>query len=296
MKKEAIQRLEDRGQRTEAGRRNSAGGLLTSGCWLLPSSCFIFHSTFFIRLLLFACLGGGFADHLSGGEPPLISATNAVAPAPANRALEEAEIVTLLTDALQRDYVKSRGELELRLTRPWTARPVPDAPLTVKILELPNAGVTASCIVRFELRSGEQKLGEWQTPLQARVWREVWVARSPAKRGENLADADLARERRDVINVREALAEFSERDPTLELAEPTQNGAILFARSVKLKTVIRRGQLADALIEDGTLRVTMKVEALEDGAPGQIIRARNPQTRRDVRGKVVNDQTIALTL
>jgi flagella basal body P-ring formation protein FlgA len=40
----------------------------------------------------------------------------------------------------------------------------------------------------------------------------------------------------------------------------------------------------------------MKVEVLEDGAPGQIIRARNPISRRDVSGKVLNEQTILVTL
>ena len=255
------------------------------------------HHTRLHCILLFACLGGGFASFsCAQGEPSSLPATNTVATVPITRNLEETELVTLLADVLQRDFVKLRGELELRLTRPWTARAVPEAPLEIKILELPNAGVTASCIARFELRSGGQKLGEWQTPLQARIWREVWVAQAALKRGENLAEADVIRERRDVINVREPLAEFSERDAAFELAEPLSNGAMLLARSLKLKPVIRRGQVMDALIEDGALRVTLKVEALEDGASGQIIRARNPISRRDLRGKVLSDQTIALTL
>jgi flagella basal body P-ring formation protein FlgA len=247
--------------------------------------------------IFFACLGGGFvACTCVHGEPSSLSTNSNIVPAPVQRPLEEAELVTLLTDTLQRENVKTRGELELRLTRPWAARTIPDAPLTIKVLELPNAGVTANCIVRFALLAGDQKLGEWQTPLQARIWREAWVARAALKRGDNLADAELGRERRDVINLRDPLAEFAERDATLEIAEPLSNGALLLGRSVKLKAVIRRGQLADAMIEDGALRVTLKVEALEDGAPGQIIRARNPQTRRDLRGKVLNEQTIAIAL
>jgi flagella basal body P-ring formation protein FlgA len=212
------------------------------------------------------------------------------------RVLGEAELLKLLTETLQQDWVKTKGELELRLTRPWSPRLVPDEPLTLKILERPNAGVTASCIIRFELQSEGRKLGEWQTPLQARVWREVWVARSTLKRGDSVADADLARERRDVLAVREALAEFSAGDATLELAESLQTGSLLLARSVKAKPVIRRGQVADVLVEDGALRVTIKAEALEDGVPGQFIRARNSQSHRDFRGKVLNEQTILLSL
>lgn len=250
------------------------------------------------RLLLFACLGGGFAPCLCvHGEPSSLPGTNvAVATPVPPRRLEEAEIVSLLTDTLQRDTVKTRGELELRFTRPWVARTIPDAPLTLKVIELPNLGVTASCIIRFELRANDQKVGEWQMPVQAKIWREVWVTRGPLKRGDDLGSAELGRERRDILNVREPLADFVTPDSTVEIAEAQPAGAILLARSLKLKAVIRRGQVADVLIEEGALRVSMKVEALEDGAPGQIIRARNPQTRRDVRGRVVNEQTISLAL
>ena len=248
--------------------------------------------------ILFACLGGGFDTAcLSAGEPSTLTATPAATTnAPTTRVLDTDELLTLLTETLQREHVKTKGELELRLTRPWPRLTVPAEPLTLKVTELPTAGLTANCIVRFELRTDERKLGEWQSPLNAKIWREVWVARTQLKRGEPVAGAEVARERRDVINVREPLADFSATDPALEFAEPITQGATLLARAVKLKTVIRRGQLADALLEDGTLRVTMKVEALEDGAPGQLIRARNPQTRRDLRGKVLNEQTLLLSL
>ena len=46
------------------------------------------------------------------------------------RQLDEAELTALLTAALQREYVKDLGELELRLSSPWTAVTVPDEPLT----------------------------------------------------------------------------------------------------------------------------------------------------------------------
>ena len=173
---------------------------------------------------------------------------------------------------------------------------VPDEPLTLKILDLPTLGVTPFFIVRFELRTARESLGTWQLPVQARVWRDVWVARSALQRGEFIAEADLARERRDMLSLHEPLAEFAAGDTTLEMAEPVQAGSPLLARSVKLRPVLHRGQIADALVQDGALSITMKVEVLEDGAPGQIIRARNSQSRRDIRGKVLNEQTILVSL
>jgi flagella basal body P-ring formation protein FlgA len=260
-----------------------------------------------LHLLLFACLGEGFAAFLFAGEPPVFpanaAATVAAAPAPPAipapprlRSLAGDDLLALLTAALQEEYVRDRGELELRLPHPWTPRNVPDELITVKILEMPSAGVTPSFIVRFELRTEGESLGTWQIAVQARVWREIWVARTPLKRGDLTADADIERQRRDVLALREAVADFAPGDTTLMLAEPLQAGSPLLARSIKARPVILRGQTAVALVQDGALSVTIKVEALEDGAPGQIIRARNSQSRRDLRGKVLNEQTILVSL
>ena len=82
----------------------------------------------------------------------------------------------------------------------------------------------------------------------------------------------------------------------LEIAEPIPAGNPLLARALKPRRLVRRGQLAQAVLQDGTLSITMKVELLEDGAVGQIVRARNPLSRRDVSGKVLNDQTLLITL
>jgi flagella basal body P-ring formation protein FlgA len=116
------------------------------------------------------------------------------------------------------------------------------------------------------------------------------------KRGDLLAGDGIARERRDLLPLHEPVAEFAANDTSLELAEPVPAGTPLLARQIRPRPVIHRGQLADVLIQDGALSITLKVEALEDGAPGQMIRARNPETRRDLVGKVLNPQTILVTL
>jgi flagella basal body P-ring formation protein FlgA len=49
-------------------------------------------------------------------------------------------------------------------------------------------------------------------------------------------------------------------------------------------------------VQDGVLNISMKVEVLEDGAPGQTVRARNVQSRRDLRGRVLDEKTILISL
>lgn len=215
---------------------------------------------------------------------------------PAVQTFAQTNLVALLTSTLQDEYVKDKGELELHVTMPWTPLQVSNGPVTMKIVEMPTIGVTTAFIVRFELLAADRSLGSWQMPVQAHIWHEAWVAHSMLKRGDALAGADVAREKRDLLTIHEPLAEFSPDDPTLEFAEPVGVGSPIFARSIAPMPVVHRGETVTALVEDGALSIEMKVEVLEDGAPGQIVRARNQQSLRNIRGKVLNEQTILVSL
>ena len=211
-------------------------------------------------------------------------------------ALTEMETLELLTATLQKNYVKDKGELELNFTQPWDGPTVPDEPLTVKILEAPGTGVAPAFIIRFELCTATETIGTWQASLQAHVWRNVWVAHSDIERGELVSAADVDQERRDVLQVRESLAQFTQDDSSLQFTDEVEAGRILLARNLKPRAVLHRGQMADALLQDGALNIMMKVEVLEDGALGQIVRLRNPVSLRNLTGKVVNDQTVSISL
>jgi flagellar basal body P-ring formation protein FlgA len=212
------------------------------------------------------------------------------------RQLAEAELRDLLTANLQQEYVKDRGELELRFTRPVPTTTIVDEPLTVKILDLPSAGVSANFIARFELSAGDETVGTWQIPVQARIWREVLVAGSPLRRGQLVSEADLARERRDLLTTRDALPAVELDNPALELAENIPTGIPLTTRSLRLRPIIHRGKLADAIVQNGALTLSVRVEVLEDGLPGQTIRVRNLKSKREFRGRVQNEETIYVAL
>jgi flagella basal body P-ring formation protein FlgA len=272
---------------------NNLHWLLIVGCWLLVVS-------------------PAFAT-----EPSATSPQTTAAPAATNTALDEAAVTKLLTAALQEQF--TGGELTLRFTRPWISLPVhslqstvssPESdgglrtvdcgllgPFTLKILEMPNSGVTTAFIVRFEITTASgASLGPWQMPVQAHLWRDIPVAHSMLKPGQAVADADIALERRDVLALREPLAEFADGDTTLEIAGTVPAGTPLFARAVKLRAIVHRGEMTNARLEEGALSVTMKAQALEDGTPGQTIRLRNLQSARDFSGKVLDAKTVLVSL
>jgi len=212
------------------------------------------------------------------------------------RTLGESDLLGLLTATLQKNYIKDKGQLELRLAQPWSTLLLPDEPLTLDVQELPSAGVTPGFIIRFALRTSNETLGTWTANLKASVWREVCVASRQLKRGEAVTTDTFASERRDILSLRDQLAEISTSDDALEFTESVPSGVPLMARMVKARTVIHRGQRVDALVQDGAMSVKTKVEILDDGAPGETVRARNSATHRDLTGKVLNEKTILITL
>jgi flagella basal body P-ring formation protein FlgA len=212
------------------------------------------------------------------------------------RTLGESDILGMLTAALQHDYIKDRGQLELHLGQPWSPLVVPDEPLTLEITELPNSGVIPGFIVRFTLNTRNETLGNWSANLKASVWREIWVASIQLKRGDPVAADSFTRERRDILNLHEPLADFAGNEDALEIAEAVPAGQPLLARMVKPRNVVHRGQRADALVQDGALSIRTQVLILEDGAPGQIVHAVNSVTHRDLMGTVLNDRTILVSL
>jgi len=109
-------------------------------------------------------------------------------------------------------------------------------------------------------------------------------------------DAELSRERRDVLTVRDALFNVDLNQSGLELAENISAGLPLTTRSFRFRPIVQRGKVTDAIVREGGLTIAVKVEILEDGLPGQTIRVRNLKSKREFRGTVHNEETIHVTL
>lgn len=212
------------------------------------------------------------------------------------RPFEETDLLELLSESLQRQYVKNQGELELHLTQPWSRPLVPDEPLKLEISDMPRAGVMENFVAGFELWCGKERVGHWQAPLQASIWHEIPIAHSTLQRGDSVVGADVVMERADILAQRDVYMGFPATDDSLEFAETVLPGHPVMNRAVRARPLILRGQMVEGVFQDGPLAISLMVETLEDGALGQTVRVRNPKTNRQLFGKVENEKTIRITL
>lgn len=209
--------------------------------------------------------------------------------------LTDKELLKVLSDELSPNSESDRGgELELRLIREWKPISVPADHYKLRILDKPATGLAPSFMVRFEILSDSESIGIYSVSLQARLYRDVWVARSAIRANTNLPEAELAQERRDVINNLREPIWSGERNSAYRIKEPLAAGAVLLNRAVQKRPVVFRGKQYSATLNDGLLSVSARLEVLEDGAPGQIVRARNPLSKKEIHAKVTNEGTLEI--
>ncbi len=212
------------------------------------------------------------------------------------RSLPAAEVLAGLKEFLQRQGGRDQGQIELRFIRPWTSPVIADEMYTLRVNDLPSSGLTSVLPVRFELATDQESLGTWQMPLEVRLMREVWVAHQELRRGDTLQDGDLTLEMRDALKYRDLLPADTDLTRGWMMSENVQPAQPVQRRAIQLRAVLQRGQLVEALYRDGPIVISLKAEVLDPGAPGQIIRLRNPNSRRELRGKIINEQVVQIQL
>ena len=202
-----------------------------------------------------------------------LTAAATLAAAPKPEPLPASDLGKMLESELKALLLpKKSGELELVPTRPLPTISAP-ASKTLQLRVLYHPGTPMAYMrVKFSLHTEDEQLGEWTVYYRAKLYQDVWVARSSSQSKKSLDQVDLAKERRDVINVRQLLWH------------------------VKLTPVVKRGQIADAFVQIRSLTVRLKVEVLEDGAPGETVRIRNLQTKKEIRGIVINEKFIRVSI
>ncbi|MCF7707920.1 MAG: flagellar basal body P-ring formation chaperone FlgA [Verrucomicrobia bacterium] len=212
------------------------------------------------------------------------------------RMLEQQELRDVLTAILQEKYVKTLGALELRFARPWTPVRIPDEEYQVKLLDMPASGISAYFMVRFEIVVAGEAVGDWNQILQAKVWRDVYVTANQVRRSEWLSRVELASEKRDILDLRDVIVELPDQPEMYEFSMSVRAGSPLTPRMLKLRPLIKRGEMVEAVVDNGTLQISLKVQALEDGAIGQAVRVRNLRSQKELYGEVKDENTVLVSL
>lgn len=86
--------------------------------------------------------------------------------------------------------------------------------------------------------------------------------------------------------------EFSQEPATLEEIQKSQARAFIKAmqtitrNKLSPRTLVQKGDMIDVFLYENGVRVEMRVEAMRSGALGEVIRAKNPTSKKTIKVKV----------
>jgi len=210
----------------------------------------------------------------------------ATAAAPATAALTQEKLLSDLNRQLV-DRFQLRGELQLELVRPLALPAGATSSVEAVIVDFP-ARIAPSLMLQVRLQSGEGTLGSLSLQVKAQLLRDVWVARTPIERGSSFDSSQLDTLRVDVLQQRETIpADTTETDFTY--VTTVSAGRPLVWRDITRRSLIRKGQIVEVSAIDGTLTITTKAMAMENGAAGDTVRLRNLESKKDFTALVVAD-------
>lgn len=175
------------------------------------------------------------------------------------------------------DVEASVGRLDPRLRLPLCRQP-----LAARYTQTRRRSGTLSVEVRCE----GQRPWSLYVPVTLARFAEVVIATRPLARGQSIAaeDVTLARRRVDISTRTyfEQPATAIGRLATRSIA----SGEILDQHQLRQPRLVRRGEQVVLSLGNSAVKVSMKGEALADGAAGERIRVRNLSSARIVEGTV----------
>jgi len=195
--------------------------------------------------------------------------------------------------ALARDlagHFSLEGDLQLELVRPWSPPARVATAWGLQVLEYP-AMPASSMLVRCRLSADNEAVAETTIVVRASLWRDAWVARQPLVPGAGF-DATLLDVRRvDLFRERDVVP-AAVGDKTFVFTRAVSPGRLLTWRDLVRRPLVKKGQIVEVSAVEGVLTVTMKALAMENGAQGDTVTVRNPESRKDFSALVIDENHV----
>jgi flagella basal body P-ring formation protein FlgA len=184
------------------------------------------------------------------------------------------------------------GDLQLELLRAWSAPDRVARAWSIDVSEYPSL-IAPAMLTRCRVLADGQVAAEYTITLHAALWRDAWSAREPVTANSTFDPSHLEVRRVDFLRERDALP-ATVGDRTFIFARAIQSNRLLTWRDVARRPLVRKGDFVEVAAVDGMLQVTMKGLAMENGAQGDTVTIRNPESRKDFAAQVVAENRVQI--
>ncbi len=182
------------------------------------------------------------------------------------------------------------GDLQLELLRLWESPDRVARRWQVTLLEYP-AIPSASMLVRCRITADGVVVSDNPLVLRAALWRDTWVSRQPLANGATFDPSSLDVRRTDLFRERDAVP-ATVGDRSYIFARAVGAGRPLTWRDIAVRPLVRKGDLVEVSATDGTLSITMKGLAMQNGAQGETVQIRNLDSKKDFTAFVIDENRV----
>jgi len=231
------------------------------------------------------------AEAAEESKPEAAASVAPVKPAPAIYA-SKADILSGLAEALAARF-SAEGTLELNTQQALNPVRVKDAAWRIEMVRVFGNALAPRMTVSFRILCGSESQGEFQLMVTGVLMREVLVANRRIDRGApaNMSDFDV--QVRDMLDSNAGAPVPVSQDLSGYLVKGMVGpGQALLWRDVELKPTLRRGQVVEAVADEGFMHVAIRAMALEDGREGEIISVRNLSSNKEIQARIINERTV----
>lgn len=124
---------------------------------------------------------------------------------------------------------------------------------------------------------------------------DVVVLKGAVRRGEIITEDMVGVEQRDTLRLQNAvvkdMADVVGRTATRNI----KAGDVVMRNAVELPVVVKRGNRVMVIAENNGFRVSIRAEAMENGARGDVIKMKNIDSRKIISAEVVDGSTAKAT-
>jgi flagella basal body P-ring formation protein FlgA len=228
------------------------------------------------------------ASPLRAGTGELVPAGEAATSTPLTREQLMAAVAGELTA-----HFNLEGELQLELLRAWAPPAHVASKWVVSVVEYP-ALPSSSMLVRIRISADGKPVSnaaDGTLVLRASLWRDAWACRLPLTIGATFDPAVLEPRRVDLFRERDALP-AAVGDRSFVFARAVTAGRLLTWRDITRRPLVKKGEMVEVSAASGLLVVTMKGLAMENGAQGDTVTVRNPESQKNFAAIVVDENRV----
>jgi flagella basal body P-ring formation protein FlgA len=198
-----------------------------------------------------------------------------------------------LLGALTRElasHFNLEGDLQLELLRAWTPPAQVARAWDLAVVEYPSV-VSSSMLLRARVLAEGEPVADATFVLRAALWRDAWVARQPLVAGAVFDPAELETRRVDALRERDVLP-AAVGDGSYIFARAVNAGRLLTWRDISRRPLVKKGEIVEVSAIEGPLTVTLKALAMENGARGDTVTVRNPESQKNFAALVVDENRV----